>query len=67
MGVMKMANTVPKAGTEPVSLAFRASVLLIITPSRPVDISTLPTPTDSLSETVRGQCSLLALHDVYIL
>ena len=27
VGVMKMGNTVPRAGLEPTSLAFRASVL----------------------------------------
>ena len=48
---MKMENIVPRAGMEPTSLAFQASVQPI-TPRRLPDITTIPTPTclcDSLS------------------
>ena len=44
MGVMKMGSTVPRAGLEPRSLAFRASVLPLHHIGFP-DITTMPTPT----------------------
>ena len=41
---MKMGNTVPRAGIEPTSLAFQASVLPF-TPCKVPDVTTIPTPT----------------------
>ena len=43
MGVMKMGNTVPRAGIKPTSLAFCANVLTI-TQHRLPDVTTIPTP-----------------------
>ena len=56
---MKMGNIVPRAGIEPTSLAFRASVLTI-SPRSLSNMSHIPVPTclcSSLPE--RGQCRLL--------
>ena len=44
MAVMIVGNSVPRAGIEPILLAFQASVLPI-TPPRLSDVSTLSTPT----------------------
>ena len=44
MGVMKMGNIVHRAGIEPTSLAFRASVLPLHHVGYP-DVTTIPTPT----------------------
>ena len=44
VGVMKMGNMVPRAGIEPTSLAFWASVLTI-SPSRFPGVNMPPTPT----------------------
>ena len=44
MGGMKMGNIVSRAGIEPTSFAFWASVLTI-SPSRLPDVTTLPIPT----------------------
>ena len=44
VGVTKMEKTVPRAGIEPKSLAFRASVLTV-TPHRLPDVTTIPTST----------------------
>ena len=41
VGVMKMGNIEPRAGVEPASLAFRASVFTI-TPPRLPDFNTAP-------------------------
>ena len=49
MGVMKMGNSVPQAGIEPIILTFQASVLTI-TPPRLPEISMLPTPTWTTTE-----------------
>ena len=56
---MKMGNTVPSAGIEATSLAFRASVLSI-TPPRLPDVTMLPTPTCLCGSLQRGQC--IPLH-----
>ena len=44
MVVMKMGNTVPRAGFKPTSLAFRASVLPLHHVGFP-NVTTIPTPT----------------------
>ena len=44
MGVMTMGNTVPRAGLEPISLAFWASVLPLHHVGFP-DVTTISTPT----------------------
>ena len=43
MGVMQLGNIVPRAGIEPTSRAFLASVLTIPQPTLP-DITTQPVP-----------------------
>ena len=44
VGVLKTGNIVPRAGFEPTSIPFRASVQTIIPPRLP-DFTTLPMPT----------------------
>ena len=44
MGVMKMGNIVPRVGLEPISLAFRTSVLPLHNVGFP-DVITIPMPT----------------------
>ena len=61
MGVMKMGNTVPRAGLETTSLAFQASVLplhhtgSLMSPLNPC----LP---DDASSCLRGQCRPLHIQ-----
>ena len=74
MGVIKMRNIVPRAGIEPTSLAFQASVLTIKSP-RLADVTTVATATSiydfperSVQPTSRppGLVSLLMLIITYI-
>ena len=44
VGVIKMGNIIPRAGLEPTSLAFQASVLPY-SPCRLPDVNTMPIPT----------------------
>ena len=58
VGVMKMGNIVPRVVIKTTSLAFGVS-LLIITPPRLPDVTTIPMPTSLCSSFPRGQCRLL--------
>ena len=58
MDVIKMGNIAHRAGIEPISLAFWASVLTII-PRRLPDVSMLPTPSCLC---LRGHCRLLKYY-----
>ena len=44
MGMMKMGNTVPRAGLKPIFLSFQASVLPLHHTDFP-DVTAIPTPT----------------------
>ena len=57
-GVIKMGNTVPRAGLEPTSLACQASVLPLHHIGFP-DVTTIPTLICLAAPYLRGQCRLL--------
>ena len=64
VGMMKMGNTVPRAGLEPTSLTFRASVLPLHHVGFP-DVITIPTPTclySSLPQTSGQTTTLVPLE-----
>ena len=52
MDTTKMGNIVPRAGIEPASLAFQASVL----PCKLPDVTTIPMPTCDAAPCLRDQC-----------
>ena len=54
VGVTKMGNTLPKVGLGPTSLAFRASVLPLITPGRLPDVTTILYPPVYAAPCLRG-------------
>ena len=61
-GVMKMENIVARAGIEPTSLTFRASVLPLHHVGKFPDVTTMPMPTMSmqlLASEIQGQCRQL--------
>ena len=60
VGVMKMGNIVPRAGIEPISLAFQVSVLNI-SPPRLSDVTTLTMLFVHVAHYLRGQCRPLHL------
>ena len=62
MGVMKMGNTVPRAGLEPTSLTFRASVLPLHNVGSLMSLLYPHLPAYATA-CLRGQCRpLLVLH-----